>query len=108
MHNEDHISNSLSIVQQIVTNHVPSPEINESLQLPCKLLCDKEKDKEHSDHLTTMDSEEKQLVPLLFEENHFQHTSKASVWNEVCFPVTNLLEDLMLHVYHDPLVSVLQ
>ena len=54
-----------------------------------------------------MDSEEKQFVPLLLEENQFQHTSKVAIWNGLCFPVTNLLEDLMLHVYHDPLVSVL-
>lgn len=55
-----------------------------------------------------MDSEERQLVPLLFKKNHFQHTRKEEIWNEVCFPITNILEDLMLHVYHDPLVRVFQ
>ena len=55
-----------------------------------------------------MDNEEKQFAPFLFEDIQFQHISKATVWNEACFPVTNHLEELMLHVYHDPLVNIWQ
>ena len=123
MHDEDHLSNSLSccilpqfttleenhkgsqslissldvneVAQHIVISHVSSPGINEISQLPCKFLCNKENDKEHLEHLTIVDNEEKQLSPFLFKENLFQHISKEAVWNEVCFPVTNHPEELM-------------
>ena len=53
-----------------------------------------------------MEKERKQESPLLPKDNQWQRTSKAAVWNEVCFLVTNPSEKLMLHVYHDPLGSI--
>ena len=55
-----------------------------------------------------MEKEKKQESSLLFEDNQWQHRSKIAVWNEVCFLVTNPPKKLMLHVYHDPLGSILQ
>lgn len=111
--------------QNINASHIPSLEINERLQLPCQILCDQANDRdllgsydiavifeeiqEHSENLTTMDNnKEKQFSPILFKENQFQHITKRTVCNEVCFPILNHPEDLMLHNFHDPLVSSLQ
>lgn len=104
------------IRQHTLIDHDLSYEINESLQLPCKLLYDKDNDKEfsvvydmvvifdedqeHSEHLVTVDNkEEKQLA---------NHLNQAAIWSEVCFPITNHPEDLIWQDYHYPLVNILQ
>ena len=53
-------------------------------------------------------NKEKNFSPILFEENHYQHIRNTTFWNEVCFIVLNHPEDLMLHVFHNPFVTLLQ
>ena len=64
----------------------------DSLHLPCKPPYDKGNDEEHKKQLIIMEKEKKQESSLLFEDNQWKHTSKATIWNEACFLITNRLE----------------
>jgi len=120
LYDENHVTNFLSlhvneIRQDTLIDHDLSSKINDSLQLRCKLLYDKDNDKdflvvcdkvvifdedqEYSEHLVTVDNkEEKQLA---------NHLNQAVVWNEVCFHGTNHPGDLIWQDYHYPLVNIL-